>query len=157
MKIMTLVACLLAISSCWAPLAVTQAADSKESIRVVEHVRMVTVKPSFEIRPVSESRLNVRDTVDVIENDYAVSTVKVHRDGSIDHSLSSKPQILETEMDIPVTSVDTSRTSISQERVEVPVYVEMEISWWQKTLIYGGAISTAILLSIIILTLIKKK
>lgn len=157
MKIMTLVACLLAISSCWAPLAVTQAADSKESIRVVEHVRMVTVKPSFEIRPVSESRLNVRDTVDVIENDYAVSTVKVHRDGSIDHSLSSKPRTLEVEMEVPVASADTTRSLSTSECIEVPVYVEKQFDWWQKTLIYAGAASLLILLSTIILRLIKKQ
>lgn len=119
------------------------------ALRTTTRTELVPVLVQVPFPEIRETRRSVRDSVDVIENGYAVSTVTVHPDGSFDHGLETKPQTLERQMDIPVQATDSSFVKEtlheSTETVTVTQTVN-DLIWWQKVLIWLGAAFLAILL-----------
>lgn len=121
----------------------------RESIRIVTRTEMVPVFVKMEIPEIRELRRNVRDSTDVIENEYAKSTVTLHPDGSFDHGLETRAQEVGKAVEVPVQVTDTSevreyvKSSDSKDTVTVTVEVNV-LKWWQKTLMWCGTAALAI-------------
>ena len=124
---------------------------SDRTERITEHVTMVTVRPTFKILPVNEVHRGVCDTVDVIENDYAVSSVHINPDGTYDHSMRSKPQTISDSLEVPLVSRDSTCAS----RDVQLQYVDKHLPCWQKTLICLGILFLALAFIIITLSISK--
>lgn len=85
-----------------------------------------------------------------LETDYAESDARINEDGTLTHTLHNKP----TKHPVPVKNErDTAHVDKVIEKpvpVEVPVEVERELTWWQKTrLNTWGWIATALALCIV--------
>ena len=125
--------------------------EHSSAVRITEHVTMTTVTPRFEIRPMTEIRRGITDSSDMIENDYAVSSVRINPDGSYDHSLQSKPQIIADSLEVPVVSRDSSFVSND---VELR-YVDKPVKGWRLALMEFGAISIAAAILLIAIKISK--
>lgn len=68
-----------------------------------------------------------------LETDYAESDARINEDGTLTHTLKNKP----TKCPAPVkNTADTVYVEKAIEKplpVEVPVSVEKDLSWWEKT------------------------
>lgn len=97
------------------------------------------------------------DTTSTLETDFALSTATVRADGSLRHTLETKPQ------SVPVPSKTTAerKDSIVYREVEVPVpYPVTEevnrLTWWQQAQIYGCRVMVALFVLLAIVRCRKK-
>lgn len=100
-----------------------------EAIKVIEHTEFVPVTVNFDIPAISSERI-VRDSSSHLENDFAVSDARINRDGSLYHSLNTKPQTLQHDTEVKIEYRDSIVTKEVEK--EIPVPVEKELNWWQK-------------------------
>ena len=125
---------LLLFSSCRTGKVVV--VEAKDSIRIEERLRYVPVVDTFfmEVPPQSSERTTA-DSTSHLENDYAVSDARIMIDGSLYHSLETKPR---TDTLTQELSVQAKDSIIYREKV-VPkiVPVEKGLSDWQKIQIRG--------------------
>ena len=114
---------LLLLVSCATPRVVT-----RENVRVIEHTEYIPIE--IELPPVPEIKEHIftRDTSSHLENDYAVSDAIIHRDGTLEHSLSTKPQKRTETVKVPMIQ----RDSIVYQTEVVEKLVEKKLNWWQK-------------------------
>ena len=105
-------------------------------IKVMEHTEYVPVLASVEIPDVREFR-TTRDTSSHLENDYAESEARINRDGSLFHSLSTKPQTIQTQTEVKVMWRDSIEYRDREVIKEVSVPVERRLSWWQRVRLDG--------------------
>lgn len=70
----------------------------------------------------------VLDSASVLENDFATSTARINPDGTLFHTLATKPQSVPVERDLPVVYKD----SISYKETRVPYPVEKQLTKWQQ-------------------------
>ncbi len=125
---------LLLFSSCRTGKVVV--VEAKDSIRIEERLRYVPVVDTFfmEVPPQSSERTTA-DSTSHLENDYAVSDARIMIDGSLYHSLETKPR---TDTLTQELSVQAKDSIIYREKV-IPkvVTVEKGLSDWQKIQIRG--------------------
>lgn len=114
-------------------------------IKVMEHTEYVPVLASFDIPVVKES-LTTRDTTSHLENDYAQSDARINPDGSLFHSLSTKPQTIQTQTEAKVMWRDSIEYRDREVIKEVSVPVERKLSWWQRVRLDGFWILAALTL-----------
>ena len=114
---------LLLLVSCATPRVVT-----RENVRVIEHTEYIPIE--IELPPVPEIKEHIftRDTSSHLENEYAVSDAIIHRDGTLEHSLSTKPQKRTETVKVPMIQ----RDSIVYQTEVVEKFVEKKLNWWQK-------------------------
>lgn len=90
------------------------------------------------------------DSTSHLENDYATSDARINPDGTLFHQLATKPQKKPVEVDKKIEQrdsivyVEKSNTETGQQIVEV----ERQLSWWEKTRIYGFYLLAALLVVI---------
>lgn len=128
--------------------------------RIMTHVELVPVLVKTDIPDIGEMRCSVADSVDVIENDYAVSTVVIHGDGTVDHALRTKPQTIETDALVPVTVTDSTIVSEHtgvRESSTVEIREVNVLKTWQKVLIWMGAGLLALLVAFVAYQLFKHR
>ena len=111
--------------------------EGKDSIRIEERVREIKVTDTlFVAVPMQKESTTVRDSTSHLENDYAVSDARVNPDGSLSHSLETKPRTdtLSREVGVQV------RDSIIYREKVVPkiVPVEKELNWFTQMRIWLG-------------------
>lgn len=104
--------------------------------------------------PYISEKVRTRDTTSHLENDYAVSDAS-YSDGVLSHSLSTKPQTMEVETDIPVESTDT--TIYVYQKIKEIVEVDKPDSWWEQTQKKGFWAMLSILAVIILWRLFRSK
>lgn len=108
----------------------------KDSIRVEIRTRTEYVRDTIvrEIPAISE-KITTRDTASYLENYYAKSHALINQDGTLFHSLSSKPQ----KESIPIVRPVEYRDSIvyKDRLIRDIVEVDRELSWWQSMQIKG--------------------
>lgn len=124
----------------------------QDSVRVEIHTRSEFIRDTILLEiPVESERQTVRDTVSHLEISYAISDARVNSDGSLFHSLLSKPQ----KKDVSIEKEIIYRDSIVYQNkiVEKSVPIERELTKWQKFQIKGFWIMSAIL----VITLFRKK
>lgn len=109
--------------SCATPRVITQ-----ENVRVIEHTEYVPIE--IELPPVPEIKEHIftRDTSSHLENEYAFSEAIIHRDGTLEHSLSTKAQKRTETVKVPMIQ----RDSIVYQTEVVEKLVEKKLNWWQK-------------------------
>lgn len=111
-----------------------------DSVRIEYRERIILVPDTVIITiPAQTAERTTLDSISHLENDFAESDARINSDGTLFHSLNSKPQ----EMEVPTHKEVAQRDSIVyrdrwlQKTVTKTLTVEKELSWWQRTQIYG--------------------
>lgn len=100
-----------------------------EHVKVIEHTEMVPVTVELPVPEIKE-RIVTRDTSSHLENDYAISDAIVHRDGSLEHTLATRPRRVPQSVTVPVSHLD-SIVYVNTETEKI-IEVEKPLSWWQR-------------------------
>lgn len=111
--------------------------EARDSVRVVERVREVRVVDTVLVQvPPQREVVTVRDSSSHLENDYALSDARILADGSLFHTLETKPRTdtLAREVGAQV------RDSIVYREKVVPqvVSVEKELNWFAQLRLWLG-------------------
>lgn len=113
--------------------------EGKDSIRIEERLRYVQVVDTFfmEVPPQSGERTTA-DSTSHLENDYAMSDARIMADGSLYHSLETKPRTDTLTQELYVQAKDSI---VYREKV-IPkiVSVEKELNWFVRMRIWLGNI-----------------
>lgn len=134
MRNILLIFILAAMSSCCTSRHL--ATSSKDSVRVEIRTRTEYVRDTIirEIPAISEA-VTTRDTASHLENFYAQSDARINPDGTLFHSLATKPQKEPIPIDKPIQYRDSI---VYRDKVITnTVQVERELSWWQKAQMKG--------------------
>lgn len=134
-SLITFAVALLLFSSCRTGRQVV-VVEARDSVRVEERVREIKVTDTLFVEvPMQKESTTVRDSMSHLENDYAISDARIMIDGSLYHSLETKPRIDTLTQELYVQVRDTT---IYREKV-IPqiVTVEKGLSDWQKIQIRG--------------------
>ncbi len=114
--------------------------ESRDSVRVEYRERIIKVPDTvFVDIPAQTAERTTADSVSHLENDYALSDARINADGTLFHSLNTKPQQrpVITEKEIQVRDSIIYRDRFKTKTETKTVEVEKELSWFQKTQIYG--------------------
>lgn len=133
MKLVRSIAMLLAASavlSCGAAKGVV--VETRERVRIINHTEIVPVVATFKV-PEMVIEKTVKDSSSHLETDFAESDARVNRDGTLYHSIRNKKQTLQQEIPVKIEYKD----SIVYKETEVPVYVEKELTQWQRLRLDG--------------------
>ena len=130
----------LLLCGCAASRHVSDSVNSEErdSVRV-ETVTIYVPDTVFVEIPAQTAERETRDSVSNLENDYATSEARINPDGSLYHDLKTKPQKKPVEFQKPVERRDSivNRERVRTETVTETVEVPRQLTWFQKTSIYG--------------------
>lgn len=96
--------------------------------------------------PAQTAERTTADSVSQLENDYATSEARINPDGTLYHDLKTKPQDIPKEVQTPVEQKDSIVYRYRYRDVVKTVEVERELTWWQKTQMYGFWVATIALL-----------
>ena len=135
-RVLWVVAIVLLFSSCRTGRQVV-VVEARDSVRVEERVREIKVSDTlFVAVPMQKESTTVRDSTSHLENGYAVSDARINPDGSLYHSLETKPRTDTIPKELYVQVRDTT---IYREKV-VPkiVPVEKELNWFTQMRIWLG-------------------
>lgn len=113
---------------------------SADSVIIEYRERTVYVPDTVIVEiPTQTAERTTLDSLSHLENDFAESDARINSDGSLYHSLNSKPQELQmpTQKQIEYRDSIVYRDRWQQKTITKTVTVEKELSWWQKTQIYG--------------------
>ena len=80
--------------------------------------------------PVQTEQIVTKDSISVLENDWAISQVAINKDGTLSHKLESKKQIVPVPFEKPVET--KTQVIYRNMEVKVPVPVEKELTKWEK-------------------------
>ena len=136
--------------------------EKRDSVRTEIRYEKVFIKDTAYIEiPAQISERIIKDSISFLENDYALSNARVNSDGTLFHDLRTKPQNKPVVVD---TKIERRDSIIYKDReIEVPIPVEREIGWWEKTSIRFFPLSLSALFLIClylfrkpILTLIRR-
>jgi hypothetical protein len=112
----------------------------RDSVRIEYRERTVLVPDTvyFEI-PRQMAERTIADSVSHLENDYASSDARLNSDGTLTHTLNSKPQLkpVPTERKIEYRDSIIYKDRWRDKKQTVTEYVERKLSWWEQTQIYG--------------------
>lgn len=106
----------------------------RDSTRIEYRERIVLVPDTvFMEIPAQTAERTTPDSTSHLENEYAVSDAGINPDGSLFHSLDTKPQKKPVPIKRPVEYRD--RTVYRDREIKVEVPVERNLTWWQTTCI----------------------
>lgn len=128
------------LCGCAATRHVSDSVNSEERDTVrVETVTIYVPDTVFVEIPAQTAERETRDSVSNLENDYATSEARINPDGSLYHDLKTKPQKKPVEFQKPVERRDSIvyRERVRTETVTETVEVPRQLTWFQKTSIYG--------------------
>lgn len=137
-SLMTFAVALLLFSSCRTGRQVV-VVEARDSVRVEERVREIKVTDTLFVEvPMQKESTTVRDSMSHLENDYAISDARIMADGSLYHSLETKPRTDTIPKELYVQVRDTT---IYREKV-IPkvVPVEKPMGWFTQMRIWLGNI-----------------
>lgn len=135
-RVLWVVAIVLLCSSCRTGQRLV-VVEARDSVRVEERVREVRVVDTVLVEvPPQREVVTVRDSSSHLENDYALSDARILADGSLFHTLETKPRTdtLAREVGVQV------RDSIVCREKMVPqvVSVEKELNWFAQLRLWLG-------------------
>ena len=118
--------------------------ETRDSVRVEERVREVKIPDTLFVEvPAQKESTTVRDSSSHLENDYAISDARIMADGTLFHSLETKPRTdtLAREVGVQV------RDSIVYREKVVPqvVSVEKELNWFAQLRLWLGNVMLALI------------
>ena len=113
--------------------------EGKDSIRIEERVREIKVTDTLFVEvPMQKESTTVRDSMSHLENDYAISDARINPDGSLYHSLETKPRTDTLSREVGVQVRDSI---IYREKVVPKIYpVEKALNWFVRMRIWLGNI-----------------
>lgn len=118
----------------------TLASETGDTLRVEYRERVILVRDTVTVEiPHQTAERHTTDSVSHLENDYAQSDARINPDGSLTHTLETKPQ----KVAVPFERQDTERETVREashterETDTVTEYVEKPLTWYQQTQIYG--------------------
>ena len=137
-RVLWVVAIVLLFSSCRTGRQVV-VVEARDSVRVEERVREIKVSDTlFVAVPMQKESTTVRDSTSHLENDYAISDARVMADGSMYHSLETKPRTDTLSREVGVQVRDSI---VYREKVIPKIYpVEKELNWFVRMRIWLGNI-----------------
>lgn len=112
----------------------------QDSTRVEVRTQTILVPDTVFLEiPAQTAERTTRDSVSHLENEYATSDACINPDGSLYHDLRTKPQKKPVEFQKPVERRDSIvyRERVRTETVTETVEVPRQLTWFQKTSIYG--------------------
>ena len=118
--------------------------EARDSVRVVERVREVRVVDTVLVQvPPQREVVTVRDSSSHLENDYALSDARILADGSLFHSLETKPRTdtLTREVDVHVRDSIVYREKV----VPQPVPIEKPMGWFTQMRLWLGNLMLALI------------
>ena len=118
--------------------------EGKDSIRIEERLRYVQVVDTFfmEVPPQSAERTTA-DSSSHLDNDYAMSDARILSDGSLFHTLETKPR---TDTLTRELSVQAKDSIIYREKVvPQPVPIEKPIGWFTQLRLWLGNVMLALI------------
>ena len=129
--------------------------EAKDSVRVEERVREIKVTDTlFVAVPMQKESTTVRDSMSHLENDYAISDARIMIDGSLYHSLETKPRIDTIPKEL---SVQVRDTTIYREKVVPKIYpVEKELNWFVRMRIWLGNVMLVLISGAVIIFIMKR-
>ena len=136
--------------------------EKRDSVRTEIRYEKVFIKDTAYIEiPAQISERIIKDSISFLENDYALSNARINSDGTLFHDLRTKPQNKPVVVD---TKIERRASIIYKDReIEIPIPVERELGWWEKTSIRFFPLSLSALFLIClylfrkpILTLIRR-
>lgn len=136
MNISLLLLIALLLTACGTPKKLTTTQQDSTRIEIRETVIYVPDTVFVEI-PSQTAERTTQDSTSHLENDYALSDARINPDGSLYHDLKTKPQEKPVPIEKPVERKDSIIYRTQYIDREVTVEVERELSWWEKTQIYG--------------------
>ena len=111
-----------------------------DSVRVEVHTNTIIVPDTVYVEiPAQTAERTTADSTSHLENDYATSDARINPDGTLFHSLGTKPQSKPVEVDKKIEQRDSIvyvEKSVSDTGQQI-VEVERNLSWWEQTRIYG--------------------
>lgn len=109
---------------------------TSDSVRVETRYERIMVHDTAYIEiPLQTAKETVWDSISTLENDYAVSTARLNANGSLYHTLETKPQLKAVQT---VKEIVTKDSIVYRDReVQVPTPTERKLSWWERTSITG--------------------
>ena len=135
-SLITFTLALLLFSSC-RPGQQLVVVEARDSVRVVERVREVRVVDTVLVQvPPQREVVTVRDSSSHLENDYALSDARILADGSLFHTLETKPRTdtLTREVGVQVRDSIVYREKV----VPQPVPIEKPIGWFTQLRLWLG-------------------
>ena len=129
--------------------------EAKDSIRIEERLRYVPVVDTFFMEvPAQSAERTTADSMSHLENDYAVSDARINPDGSLYHSLETKPR---TDTLTQELSVQAKDSIIYREKVVPKIYpVEKELNWFVRMRIWLGNIMLVLISGAVIIFIMKR-
>ena len=132
-------------SPCKHLLAVQEQRQDSTHTEVVTKTYFVTDTVFVKI-PAQTAERTTADSVSQLENDYATSEARINPDGTLYHDLKTKQQDIPMEVQTPARQKDSIVYRYKyRDRVKT-VEVERELTWWQKTQMYGFWVAIAAML-----------
>lgn len=126
----------------------SQTTNDRDSIRIEYREKIVNVPDTVFVEiPAQTAERMTPDSTSHLENDYAESDARINPDGTLFHSLDTKQQMkpVPTEKQIEYRDSIVYRDRIKTETVTETIYVERNLSWWEKTQIYGFWLALAVI------------
>lgn len=118
--------------------------EARDSVRVEERLRYVRVVDTLfmEVPPQSAERTTA-DSMSHLENDYAVSDARIMADGTLFHSLETKPRTdtLAREVGVQVRDSIVYREKV----VPQPVPIEKPMGWFTQMRLWLGNLMLALI------------
>lgn len=113
--------------------------EARDSVRIEERVREIKVTDTLFVEvPMQKESTTVRDSMSHLENDYAISDARINPDGSLYHSLETKPRTDTLSREVGVQVRDSI---IYREKVVPKIYpVEKALNWFVRMRIWLGNI-----------------
>lgn len=139
-SIIFMLAAVLLIGGCSPGKNLAKTQQQQDSTRVEVRKEVVYVKDTVLLEiPSQTAERTTRDSTSHLENDYATSDARINPDGSLYHDLNTKPQEIPKEVQTPVERNDSIVYKYKYRTVyeTVEVEVERELTWWQRTQMYG--------------------
>ena len=118
--------------------------EGRDSVRVEERVREVKVTDTLFIEvPRQAAERTTADSSSHLENDYALSDARILADGSLLHTLETKPR---TDTLTRELSVQAKDSIIYREKVvPQPVPIEKPIGWFTRLRLWLGNVMLALI------------
>ena len=111
------------------------------SVRIIEHTELVPVEVEVPIPTIVE-KVSTRDTLSHLENQYALSDARISRNGTLYHSLETKPQQIKARTEVKIEY----RDSIVYKDRMVETTIEKPLSRWERVKINLGGYALGVCL-----------
>lgn len=134
--------------------------ETSDSVRTEYKEKIVKVPVIVEVEvPVEVKDRITRDSTSTLETSFAVSEASIIWVGGVPflrHSLENKAQKIQKPDSVPVTEKETVKWNTRRVFYTKTQILEQQLSWWQKGLMWSGAIGWCIVIIFVIIAFRNK-